>query len=668
VTYETVVVQLQGTGIHASSVLGGLPGSAAKAAPHDRYWIRVPASDVPSVLSRLERDRRVNYASVSHPVHSTASPNDPCYSVAGCNTLVGGVDSQGNAITETPPVTQAYLNTIGAPAAWDITKGDGQVVAVLDSGVDQQHPDLAGKIRKTFNVCASDDAGCGNPGQVVDDLGHGTHVSGIIAADTNNSTGVASLGWNVQVDMFKVLDSQGQGNALDVASAIYEAVDAGDRVINMSLANYSCAYADSIGQPELCGPDADEQRAVEYALAHNVVVVAAAGNDGYDSPTYPASYPGVMSVAATDNNGVPLCFSEWGSSTNIAAPGLGIVSTWNGDGGYSYFELDGTSMAAPQVSAAAALMIANNPNLTGPQISQILEATANPAVGNQSCDSTDDPSAHPAPHPMYGGVLNVPAALQAESNPPNRFSGYDMAGANGGVYPFGNSFFAGDTSGTRLNQPVVGMARTADGGGYWLVAKDGGIFSFGNARFFGSTGAIRLNKPIVGMAEDPATGGYWLVAADGGIFSFNAPFYGSTGAIHLNQPVVGMAAMPDGSGYWLVAADGGIFTFGGSRFFGSTGAIHLNKPVVGMSPTSTGQGYWLVASDGGIFTFGDAAFYGSTGSIVLNKPIVDMGTTPTGHGYWLFASDGGVFTFGDARFYGSLGAMTLPAPIVSAAD
>ena len=177
----------------------------------------------------------------------------------------------------------------------------------------------------------------------------------------------------------------------------------------------------------------------------------------------------------------------------------------------------------------------------------------------------------------------------------------------------------------RLNQPIVGMASTADGGGYWLVASDGGIFSFGDATFFGSTGSIRLNKPIVGMAATPDGGGYWLVASDGGIFSYgDARFYGSTGSLVLNSPVVGMAAGPGGGGYWLVASDGGIFDYGNAGFFGSAGDLRLNKPVVGMAATPDGGGYWLVASDGGIFNYGDANFYGSTGSIKLNEPIVGM--------------------------------------------
>ena len=95
-----------------------------------------------------------------------------------------------------------------------------------------------------------------------------------------------------------------------------------------------------------------------------------------------------------------------------------------------------------------------------------------------------------------------------------------------------------------LNQPVVGMTATADGGGYWLVAADGGIFAYGDAAFYGSTGGTHLNQPVVGMAVTPDGGGYWLAAADGGIFAYgDAAFYGSTGGIHLNKPVVGFAAL-----------------------------------------------------------------------------------------------------------------------------
>ena len=104
------------------------------------------------------------------------------------------------------------------------------------------------------------------------------------------------------------------------------------------------------------------------------------------------------------------------------------------------------------------------------------------------------------------------------------------------------------------------------------MASDGGVFTYGDAQFYGSTGGLKLNEPIVGMAATPDGGGYWLVASDGGVFTYgDAQFYGSTGGLKLNKPVVGMAATPDGGGYWLVASDGGVFTYGDAQFYGSTG-------------------------------------------------------------------------------------------------
>jgi hypothetical protein len=201
-------------------------------------------------------------------------------------------------------------------------------------------------------------------------------------------------------------------------------------------------------------------------------------------------------------------------------------------------------------------------------------------------------------------------------------------------------------------------------GGYVVGASDGGVYNFG-ARDFGSLGGTKLAQPIVGLASTVSGAGYWMVAAEGGIFSFgDAGFHGSTGHIALAKSIVGMAATPTGGGYWYVAADGGIFSFGDAEFFGSTGDVTLNKPIVGMAATPSGRGYWFVASDGGMFSFGDAQFYGSTGDVKLTRPIVDMAATPTGEGYWLIADDGGIFTFGNATFKGSTGGMKLNGRVV----
>jgi hypothetical protein len=244
--------------------------------------------------------------------------------------------------------------------------------------------------------------------------------------------------------------------------------------------------------------------------------------------------------------------------------------------------------------------------------------------------------------------------------------GYHLAAADGGVFSFGDSTFFGSMGGQRLNQPIVGMAATADRQGYWLVASDGGIFTFGDAGFFGSTGNLRLNAPVVGMTATPDGLGYWLVASDGGVFSFgDAHSFGSLGSNRPAQPVVAIATTPDAKGYWIVTASGSVTPFGDAETLGSVGSP-LNKPIVGMAATSDGRGYWLVASDGGIFTFGDAGFFGSAGNIVLNKPIVAIVPTASGNGYWSVASDGGVFSYGDASFFGSTGGIRLNAPVVGA--
>ncbi len=243
--------------------------------------------------------------------------------------------------------------------------------------------------------------------------------------------------------------------------------------------------------------------------------------------------------------------------------------------------------------------------------------------------------------------------------------GYRLAASDGGVFTYGAFGFYGSMGGTRLNQPVVGVASNPVGPGYWLVASDGGIFSFGTSGFYGSTGGMHLNQPVVGMAPTPDGRGYWLVAADGGVFSFgDATFHGSTGSIHLNKPIVGMSATPSGGGYDLFASDGGVFSFGDATFHGSHGGSALNASVVGGATTSTGAGYNLFAADGGVFTYGDAGFFGSMGGVHLNKPVVGGQITPDNGGYLLAAADGGIFTFGNAQFAGSAGGMKLNNPVV----
>ncbi|HVB92577.1 MAG TPA: polysaccharide deacetylase family protein [Acidimicrobiales bacterium] len=202
------------------------------------------------------------------------------------------------------------------------------------------------------------------------------------------------------------------------------------------------------------------------------------------------------------------------------------------------------------------------------------------------------------------------------------------------VYGFGQAPVPGQP--IVSNKSLVGAAISPQGGGYWLAGADGGVFAFGDAGFSGSLGAQTLNAPVVGIAADPISHGYWLAGADGGVFAFgDAGFYGSVGGQALNAPVVALAPAPDGGGYWLAAADGGVFAFGDAGFSGSLGAQALNAPVVGIAADPTTHGYWLAAADGGVFAFGAAGFYGSRGGQGAPGEFFALCPTAGGGGYLL---------------------------------
>jgi thermitase len=250
--------------------------------------------------------------------------------------------------------SQWGLTRVRAPEAWALSTGQGVLIAVLDTGTDYTHPDLSGKVRTDIDrdfVNNDDDA--------MDNNGHGTHVSGIAAAATNNSRGVAGMGWDASILPLKVLDSGGNGRTDQLISAIYYAADHGARVINMSLGGpYSCL--------------SDLQAAVDYAYSRGVLLVAAAGNWPYiaQSP-FPANCAHVLGVAATTSSDSRAWFSNYGDHVSVAAPGEDIYSTLRYGG---YGDMDGTSMATPFVAGLAALVYARFPTYTpGQAASAILD-------------------------------------------------------------------------------------------------------------------------------------------------------------------------------------------------------------------------------------------------------------------------------------------------------
>src|SRR5438105_1647275 len=244
----------------------------------------------------------------------------------------------------------SYLQEMHLPDAWDTTTGnDSMILAITDAGWQLNHPALAGR-RVPWGDFDNTDP---TPD---DDFGHGTMVAGIAAAITNNGQGVSGGAWRGKIMPVKVLDSQGSANDDDIAAGITFAVDHGASVINLSL-----------GGP---GASTTLQTAVDYATSHNVVVVAAAGNDGDQgvtaatTPHYPAACNGVISVGATDAAANHASWSSYGSWVDVVAPGVGIVSTTRPTSSNPslYVSGSGTSFSSPLVAAVAFLMRSADPN------------------------------------------------------------------------------------------------------------------------------------------------------------------------------------------------------------------------------------------------------------------------------------------------------------------
>jgi subtilisin family serine protease len=242
------------------------------------------------------------------------------------------------------------LRRIRLPAAWDRSRGSGNVsVAVLDTGVDGAHPDLAGVVLPAGYDFVNLDA---NP---TDDEGHGTAVAGVIGARTNNHEGQAGVCWTCTILPEKVLGANGEGDTAKIALALVRAADAGARVINMSF-----------GGPGVSQALAE---AVAYAAGKGAILIAAAGNSGRLEPFYPAAYPQVISVAATDPADHLYEWSNYGSWVAVAAPGCNVAPGLSG----GYVNFCGTSSAAPVVSGLAALVLAANPGATRNDVVQALE-------------------------------------------------------------------------------------------------------------------------------------------------------------------------------------------------------------------------------------------------------------------------------------------------------
>ncbi|WJE14999.1 S8 family serine peptidase [Halobacillus sp. ACCC02827] len=286
----------------------------------------------------LEQDPDVDYVELDAKVYSQGAPNDTFY-----------------------PDQQVTFQRMNVIKAWDRYKDASDadpVVAVVDSGVNASHPDLKGQVIKGTNLLESGQ----NP---TDHYGHGTHVAGLIGAVTNNKTGVASLSkGDVRIMPVKMME-ENEGSVSDLIDGIEYAVDHDADIINLSLGTYT--YRSSL------------EEAVQYAVEHGVLVVAAAGNDEKNDTLYPAAFDQVVAVGSYDlNKKEKASFSNYGADIDVVTPGTDLISTYLQDD-YEYME--GTSMSTGHVSSLAAMVKNQAPFLTGQQTKRLIEQSASPVAG-----------------------------------------------------------------------------------------------------------------------------------------------------------------------------------------------------------------------------------------------------------------------------------------------
>jgi subtilisin family serine protease len=237
--------------------------------------------------------------------------------------------------------SQWAWDRIDAYEGWDVNIGSGSVVvAVIDTGIQTDHPDLDGKVVAGYDFVDDDTS-------AYDGQGHGTHVAGTVAAETNNSTGVAGTCPGCRLMPVRVLNNSGSGSLSDVAAGITWAADNGADVINLSLGGPSSTAM---------------QRAVDYAWGRGVFLACAAGNSNTSARSYPAGYTNCFAVASTTSSDRRSAFSNYGTWVEVAAPGSSIYSTYPTS---RYGTLSGTSMATPHVAGLAGLLASQGYTATG---------------------------------------------------------------------------------------------------------------------------------------------------------------------------------------------------------------------------------------------------------------------------------------------------------------
>lgn len=329
------------------------------------HLITVPAGKELQLIEALSRNPAVEYAEPDELV--TAATDDEYF------PRQYALQNNGQSFTNTASTLSVAAGKVDADVdaveAWNVTTGSGTRVAIIDSGVASDNPDIAPKVVARANFS---DAATGE-----DNYGHGTHVAGIVAATANNTIGVAGVCPDCTILDAKVLNDSGSGSTSRIANGINWAVSNGAKVINMSLGQ-------RVSSRTL-------ETAVNNAWDAGAVVVAAAGNAGTQAKIYPGAYPNVIAVAATDNTDAKASFSTYGAKwVDVAAPGVNVYSTFPNHPFYlgtengrsqGYDVGSGTSMASPIVAATAALAWSSHPGATQTSVRANVESTADKIPG-----------------------------------------------------------------------------------------------------------------------------------------------------------------------------------------------------------------------------------------------------------------------------------------------
>jgi hypothetical protein len=555
------------------------------------HRLRVPAAALETVERALSQHPDVEFVERNRRLPHALVPNDASYP------------------------SQYHLPAISAPQAWDITRGASTIViAILDTGVDPGHPDLASKLVPGFNFYN------GNT-DTADVFGHGTAVAGTAAAIGNNDIGVASVAWQVGIMPIRVSDANGYAYSSTLANGLTYAADHGARVMNMSFAGVAASNTIT--------------NAANYARSRGAVVVAAAGNCGCFDSTPPNA--AMISVAATDAGDNLASFSSQGNHVDVAAPGVAIFTTARGGG---YGSVSGTSFSSPIVAGVVALMMSVNPALAPSDLESMLKSTADdrgaPGYDTgfgygrvnafRAVAAARDTIAPPPPAPTV--TLAYQGKLRDRVGQGNTALGPD--GALDGTLAV--SLAPG--SGTRtvtdltLRSGAGGVWDTTSGSASWILGAASGV---DNPLLNGASGAVSF--------AIPDGGGFSIFGADtaatqfgsGAAFTLTVGF--ADGSTATATTTVGTPAPPPpptltlayqgkvrdrvGQGNTAVAPDGlldGTFTVSLAAGSGprTVTALELRSSTGGIWDTTSGSAYWVLGAAAGLDS---ALLNGSSGAV-----------------------------------------------------